>query len=306
MSSCITWHLRGSIRTPQGLDMGTLSELTWVTSTGGGDWIGFEKNHNLVDCHVQITALSLTGCVTLGKSLCPSVPQFLHLQMRYDNSTYFIGLLWWLNGSIYVKHSAWHIIHILAIIPEFWGHQMHLNSLNMKSSRPGKTNISVSIPRRTQDPLVIQRHSRQAALTHSSPSGMELGPGFLPDPKYDLWTIFSLPEWLGLTKTAPTRRLRRQVLVGKKQIVWWAFGAFALLTCNYFFCYLYSWVRASRRVRQFQGDQWEGRELGRERRRERERESGRMFSLGVINWFSSFGTEISIYWTSCMHFPVPL
>ena len=51
--------------------------ITWVTSTRGGNWIGFEKNPNLVDCCVQIPALSLTGCVTLGKSLSLSMPQFL-------------------------------------------------------------------------------------------------------------------------------------------------------------------------------------------------------------------------------------
>lgn len=36
-----------------------------------------------------------------------------------------------------------------------------------------------------------------------------------------------------------------------------------------------------------------------------ERELESVFLLGVINRFSSFGTEISIYWTSCMDFPVP-
>ena len=74
---------------------------------------------------------------------------FFNLQMRDDNSVYFMGLLWWLNGSIYVEHWAWHITHIFAIIAESWGHQTHLNSLNMKSPRLGRVNISVSISQRT-------------------------------------------------------------------------------------------------------------------------------------------------------------
>ena len=70
--------------------------------------------------------------------------------------------------------------------------------------------------------------------------------------------------------------------MGKKQTVQRAFGAFALLTCNYFFCYLYSWIRGSRRVRQFQGDAGEGRELEGEREREKE------------NWGECFCWEQSI------------
>lgn len=57
-----------------------------------GDWIGFEES-NLVDCCVQIPTLSLTGCVTLGKLLCLSMPLFFNLQTRDDNSVCPMGLL---------------------------------------------------------------------------------------------------------------------------------------------------------------------------------------------------------------------
>lgn len=68
-----------------------------------------------------------------------------------------------------------------------------------------------------------------------------------------LFNYFFLLGWLGLADTAPTRKPRRLVLVGKEQIVRGAFGVFDLPAPNYFSCYLYSWVRGSRRVRQCWG-----------------------------------------------------
>ena len=56
---------------------------------------------------VQIPALPLVGCVTLGKSLNLSVPQFLHLQNRVDDeykSTYFRGFCQGLTNLILTKH----------------------------------------------------------------------------------------------------------------------------------------------------------------------------------------------------------
>lgn len=135
---------------------------------------------------------------------------------------------------------------------------------------------------------------------------MELGPGFLPGLNHCSWTIFSLPEWLGFTKTAPTRKPRRQVLVGKEQIFQRVFGAFDLLTSNYFSCYLYSWVRGSRRVRQFQGGLGVGREL-REWTEEREKErTGENVFAGSNQLIQQFWHRNFNLLTSCMDFPVPL
>lgn len=107
---------------------------------------------------------------------------FFNLQIRDDNSVYFMGLPWWLNGSVYVKHWAWHIAHIFAIIAESWGHQTHLNSLNMKSPRLGRVNISVSISQRTPGFSGYSK-TEQMGSTDPQQSWMELGPGFLTTPE---------------------------------------------------------------------------------------------------------------------------
>lgn len=47
VSHSVTWRFSGGVRTPRGLAMGTLMELTQGPRHSGGDGIGFEKNHNV-------------------------------------------------------------------------------------------------------------------------------------------------------------------------------------------------------------------------------------------------------------------
>lgn len=92
----------------------------------------------------------------------------------------------------------------------------------------------------------------------------------LTGPDVSLVLFFLVPGWLGLTDTVPTRKPRRRALVGKEQIVKGACGAFDLPAPNYFSCYLYSWVRGSRRVRQCGGlGYWRRGESSGRKRRER-------------------------------------
>lgn len=142
----------------------------------------------------------------------------------------------------------------------------------MRLPWPGGASITDSSLQRLLEAQALQwslQHGRQAALTHTSPPSVSFRPEFLTGPDASLELFFSLPGWLGLTDTAPTRKPRRRVLVGKEEIVRGAFEAFDLLAPNYSSCYFSSWVRGSRRVRQCWelGDWRRGESWGRKRRK---------------------------------------